>query len=100
MAESEVFDFVCDQLEQRTSFDRLESRGTIRIVLKEAGVEVRSVNVEQMSVVVTKLLPAQLEKRGVEDGRIHCDAIAKRLATLEVASCEETPEDVFERLGG
>lgn len=100
MADSEVFDFVCEQLEQRTNFDRLEARGTVRIVLKKAGVEVRTVNIEQMIVVVTKLLPGQLETRGVEDCQMHCDAILKQLATLEVGSNGDAPEDVFERLGG
>jgi hypothetical protein len=100
MAESEVFDFVCEQLEQRTNFDRLEARGTVRIALKQAGVEVRSVNVEQMMVVVSKLLPAQLQSRGVEDDQACCSSIAKQLGTLEVATVEDTPEDVFERLGG
>ncbi len=100
MADSEVFDFVCEQLEQCTNFDRLEARGTVRIALKKAGVEVRTVNIEQMIVVVTKLLPAQLESRGVDDCEVRCDAIVKQLAGLEIASTGDTPEDVFERLGG
>ena len=100
MADSEVFDFVCEQLEQRTNFDRLEARGTVRIALKKAGVEVRTVNIEQMIVVLTKLLPGQLESRAVEDSQLHCDAILKQLATLEVGATGDTPEDVFERLGG
>ncbi|MBW1884641.1 MAG: hypothetical protein JRJ58_14010 [Deltaproteobacteria bacterium] len=100
MADSEVFDFVCEQLEQRTNVDRLEARGTVRIALKKAGVEVRTVNIEQMIVVVTKLLPGQLVRRAVEDGQMHCDAILRQLATLEVGAIGDTPEDVFERLGG
>jgi hypothetical protein len=100
MADSEVFDFVCEQLEQCTNFDRLEARGTVRIALKKAGVEVRTVNIEQMIVVVTKLLSKQLESCGVEDGRVHCDAILEQLAKLEVVATGDAPEDVFERLGG
>jgi hypothetical protein len=37
MAESKAFDFVCSELERRTSMTRLEARGTVRIALKDAG---------------------------------------------------------------
>ena len=100
MADSEVFDFVCDALEKRTSLDRLEARGTVRIMLKQAGLDARSVDVEQMCVVVDRLLPRELESRGVEDSAQHCSAIGSQLGTLEVSSRSETPEAVFERLGG
>ncbi len=100
MAESEVFDFVCEQLEQRTALDRLESRGTVRITLKQAGLEARTVDSEQMSVVVSKLLAGELESRGVADCQGHCHAIEAKLSGLEVTSSGDTPEAVFERLGG
>jgi hypothetical protein len=102
MAESEVFDFVCEQLEQCTTLDRLEARGTVRITLKDAGLEARSVSVPQMTVVLEKLLPAELESRGVTDGTGSCQAIAAGLLSLDidVDAAGDTPEGVFERLGG
>ena len=100
MADSEVFDFVCDELEQRTSLDRLEARGTVRLALKQAGLDARSVDARQMSVVVTKVIPGELESRGVESAAQHCSAIGSRLNSLEVSPRTETPEAVFERLGG
>ncbi len=100
MADSEVFDFVCSELENRTSLDRLEARGTVRIALKQAGLEARNVTVEQMSVAVDKLLPAELSTRGVDDAPGQCAQIKSGLAGLSVTSGGETPEAVFERLGG
>ncbi len=100
MAESEVFDFVCGELESRTDLDRIEARGTIRLALREAGLEARTVNREQMSVVVTRVLRAELDSRGISDGASVCTEIDGRLATLQTEASLDTPEAVFERLGG
>ena len=48
MADAAVFDWICNRLEQDTSLDRLESRGTVRLALKSAGLDARSVTPEQM----------------------------------------------------
>ncbi len=100
MADSEVFDFVCEELEKRTSLDRLEARGTVRITLKQAGLEARSVSAQQMGVAVEKLLPGELGSRGIDEADQLCSAIKAALAKLEVAPSADTPEAVFERLGG
>ncbi len=100
MAESEVFDFVCVELESRTDLDRIEARGTVRLALREAGLEARTVNREQMSVVVTRVLKAELDSRGVSDGASVCSEIDVLLAGLQAESSLDTPEAVFERLGG
>ncbi|MCH7866160.1 MAG: hypothetical protein IH881_00570 [Myxococcales bacterium] len=99
MAESEIFDYVCEQLDERTTLDRLESRGTVRITLKEAGLDAGTVNVEQMAVVVLRLLPTHLDSRGISDGEGHCQAIEKGLGTLEADVAADTPDGVFERFG-
>ena len=39
MSAVSVFDHVCDGVERGTSLDRLQSRGTVRLALKEAGLE-------------------------------------------------------------
>jgi hypothetical protein len=100
MADSEVFDFVCEQLEQRTSLDRLEARGTVRLTLKQAGLDARGVSAQQMAVAVDKLLAGELESRGVDGAAGHCAGIKSELGNLDVAPSGETPEAVFERLGG
>lgn len=100
MADSEAFDFVCDQLEQATSLDRLAARGTVRLALKQAGLEARTVAPDEMAVVVEKLLPKELVTRGVEGGEAVCARIRQGLGGLSPTKSVETPDAVFRRLGG
>jgi hypothetical protein len=100
MADS-LFEFVAAQLEERTELDKLEARGTLRIALKEAGLEPRSVTADQMAVMLTRAMPKELTARGVE----RADEICRGLATAVKAfrtdrsPAAESPEDVFRRLG-
>ncbi len=100
MAESKAFDFVCTQLESRTSLDRLAARGTVRIALKQAGLEARAVTPDQMKVVVERILPGELGSRGVEAVEDLCTSIVGGLSGLGPADAAETPDAVFQRLGG
>ena len=99
MADSPAFDFVCAQLEARTSLDRLEARGTIRLALKEAGLDARSVTPDQMGVVVDKVLPRELDTRGIADAPALCAELRRGLLRVERGGPSETPEAVFQRLG-
>jgi hypothetical protein len=65
MADS-IFDFVAGELERRTDLARLEARGTVRLALKEAGLDARGVTREQMLVTLEKILPGEIRTRGVE----------------------------------
>jgi hypothetical protein len=102
LADAITFERVCEELERRTSFDRLEARGTVRIALKQAGLEPRTVTPEQMKVVVERVLPSELKARGVEDEAAVCDGIAAVLAKLDTGSTPhpDSPDEVFRRLGG
>ena len=104
MADAAVFDWVCSRLEQDTSLDRLESRGTVRLALKSAGLEARSVPPEQMKVVVEKVLGDELSRRGITSAEGVCSRMASSLAqvgpSLAADSTNETPDAVFTRLGG
>ena len=100
MADSAVFDFVCDKLEQATQMDRLAVRGTVRIALKQAGLEARGVTTQQMSVVLERVLPAELRTRGVEGGDPLCAQIRAGLGSVASGSQLDTPDAVFQRLGG
>jgi hypothetical protein len=96
-----IFDFVAEQLESRSDLERLESRGTVRLALKESGLEAQTVTSEQMLVVLEKVLPAELETRGVPEATAVCGAMAAAVkeaaASLEESS-EASPEEVFSRL--
>lgn len=100
MADAEAFDYVCDYLEQNSALDRLAARGTIRIALKQAGLEARTVSPEQMAVVVEKVLPKEITSRGVADAERVCTELGHGLGRLESGAAAETPDAVFKRLGG
>lgn len=100
MADTRAFDFVCTQLEAGTSLGRLEARGTVRLAVKQAGLESRGVTPDQMAVVVARILPEELSSRGVEDGASLCASIGVGLQDLEAGEVGETPDAVFQRLGG
>jgi len=102
MADAPAFDWVCSELEQKTSLDRLEARGTVRLALKEAGLDSRSLTPEQMKVVLEKVMPKELAARGVQDPEPLCRALASVVGAVGSGSGShvETPEEVFRRLAG
>jgi hypothetical protein len=101
MADSAAFEWICNELEQATSLDRLEARGTVRLALKGAGLEARSVTPDQMKVVVEKVLPKELETRGIEDSALVCTRLLPGLGSVVAEpSAGDMPDEVFRRLGG
>jgi hypothetical protein len=101
MAESQAFTIACEQLEQATNLERIEARGTIRLALKEAGLDAASVSGSQLTVVVEKILPRELEARGVADTASVCSTIKSALASApDTDGPGNSPEDVFSRLAG
>ena len=100
MAESPVFERICDELEARSALGRLGARGTVRIALKAAGLEARSVRPDQMAVVLERVLPGELAARGVDDAAGICGALVDGLVASDFrAPTDDSPEDVFRRLG-
>lgn len=101
MADAAAFDWVCSELEQKTSLDRLEARGTVRLALKEAGLDSRAITGDQMKVVLEKVLPRELGSRGVDDADNLCRSLAGQVVAVAGSSSgAETPEEVFRRLAG
>lgn len=103
MANNSAFEWACDALESATSLDRLEARGTLRLALKSSGLDPRQINSEQMQIVLTRVLPPELEVRGVADAAGICERLANDLSTQgpQVGSGDsESPENIFARLGG
>jgi hypothetical protein len=99
MAELTAFDHVCEKLEQLTAFSRLEARGTIRIALKEAGLDPASVRAAELLVVAQRVLPKELAARGVADAESICERLRSGLSGFEDSAGGDTPESVFARLG-
>ena len=101
MADATVFDWVCGELERLTCLDTLEARGTVRISLKQAGLEARSATPHQLSVVVGRILGGELQVRGIENPDDVCENLLASLKSQQLASsAEESPEEVFKRLSG
>ncbi len=101
MAETPAFEWTADAVEAATELSRIEARGTVRLVLKEAGLEPSSVNGQQMQVVLKRLMPAALDRRRVEDAEALCNQLAEKLSRQSLGGASrESAHDVFARLGG
>ena len=100
MTDSAAFDAACASLERNGTLDRLVARGTIRLVLKQAGLEPKTVTARELAVAVKRLLPAELAARGVPAPEVVCASIAEALQRVESRAASDTPEAIFARLGG
>lgn len=100
MSATSAFDHVCDGLERVTSLDRLQCRGTVRLMLKEAGLDAARVQPNEIAVVVRRLLPGALRSRGVERPEPLCEELARGVAVLAAAPVADSPDVIFRRLGG
>jgi hypothetical protein len=98
MAQS-LFDCVARALEEKTTLAELEARGTLRLALKEAGLDAASVTPEQMDVVLSRVMPAELVARGVDAPDSVCEALRGVVKGFSgPAASTDTPEAVFARL--
>ena len=99
----ELFDCAAQKLETLTDLDRLEARGTLRIALKEAGLDAKTLTLIQLETVFEKMMPQQLELRAIDDPRAACSAVIKevRLAGISAGgSAAASSDEIFGRLGG
>ena len=101
MSDGTLFDAVADALQARAALDALAARGTLRIALKGAGLDARAVTPAQMLVVIERVLPKELESRGVQDVGSVCAALveaARAAASAGSGTGGASPEDVFRRI--
>jgi hypothetical protein len=98
----DLFSFVADCLEQCTPLDRLESRGTLRLVLKESGLEPKTVTHEQFCVILKSVAPAELESRGVAEAQAICTALIEKIQAEPADRWKATRDidGIFDRLAG
>ena len=95
-----LFDAASQGLEKFTDLDRLEARGTLRIALKESGLDADTVSLAQLKVVFAKLMPEHLEKRAVTDAVAVCDSVIGSLSAADHAGAGSSTDEIFGRLGG
>lgn len=98
-----LFDIAAERLEESTDMDRLAARGTLRLALKEAGLDTQNLSVAQLQAVFEKLMPKELEARGVADAAATCNAVMNDVvsaaSTADLAD-SDSPDEIFRRLGG
>ena len=99
MADSKAFVWVSSEVAATTALSEIEARGTVRLALREAGLEARDVDATQMRVVLERVLPNLLASRGISDAGAICSAILPRLPR-DPETSSESPARVFERLAG
>ena len=100
MAGSAVFEWAAALIENNTSMTRLQARGTLRLVLGSAGLDLATLTGRQMRVVAAKFLPKELKARAVTNVDQLCAALSVIPPDIEAASgLLQTPEIVFARLG-
>lgn len=95
---SDAFDRLCDAIENSSDLDRLAARGTVRIGLRQAGLEADSVTSQQLLVVIEKILPGELTSRGVEWNGAMAACLAESQRGV-VDRGPEAPDLIFKRLG-
>ena len=100
MANSAAFDAARSELERSASMDQWAARGALQLALMDAGLEASNVTAGQMKVVVERLLPKQLQSQKVVDVPSVCEKIRGALMLLGDDKGGETPDRVFQRLGG
>jgi hypothetical protein len=92
---SDVFDKTCELLEKHTSFTRLQSRGTIRLILKEANIDPQAVEKSEMLELLKAKLASELEKRGISEGP---EVTGQLVAAVERTKFADTAYDVFKKI--
>ena len=100
MADSAAFEKASETLEGTTNLDRLEARGTIRILLRQVGLDAKSVGAKELRVVVEKLLPRELTNRGISNPQDVIAVLQAALLSVPERDVGDSPADVFARLGG
>lgn len=99
MKEASLFDLVAEKLEECSSLNRLEARGTLRIALKDSGFDAKSVAPNQLRVVIERLLPQHLGERGIPAPDDVCRLLVEAIPRQGSADASDSPEAIFARLG-
>jgi hypothetical protein len=99
MLGSPAFLWTCGEIERATLLSELVARGSVRLALKQAGLEPHSVSGDEMAIVLREILPRELAARAIPDAPKLCSEIAGRLRGCDFAGADAVL-DVFDRLGG
>jgi hypothetical protein len=99
MSQSPVFEWVAGRLQTATRWSAMEARGTLRLALKEMGVDPRFVTKREMLAVLRTRLNRALEARRYSDARQLCAWFEEELTHATFEREVESPEAIFQRFG-
>ncbi len=99
-ARNEVFDRAGMLLDEKTALTGPQARGTIRLALKDAGLDARDVTPQEMSVVFERLMPKRLEAQGVaaDQAQSLCQEISTAVSMIQATGAAAAAASMFERL--
>ncbi len=100
MSDSPVFDWACSVIESGSTLNRMQVRGTLRLALKQAGLDGDSLSTGQLRVIARRVLPSELRLRGVAGHEAICAKLEACPDGLGGADRSALPEAVFDRFGG
>jgi len=92
---SDVFEKTGEFLERHSGFNKIQSRGTIRLLLKDAGLNPRTIEKDDMMGVLETKLGEELEKRGVAD---FGDIVQRVADDVQNAAFAESAYDIFSKI--
>ena len=98
-----LFDIAAERLGESSDMERLAARGTLRLALKQAGLDTDNLTIPQLRTVFEKLMPKELEARGVVDAAASCKTAMgaiERVASETELAASNSPDEIFKRLGG
>ena len=90
---------VADRLCELSELDRIESRGTIRIAFKKAGVDVKRFGLVDRDAVFAASMPEELERRGCGDPGPTCAALIRSLEGEVPRTLTGSRDEIIRRLG-
>ena len=92
---SDIFEKVSDLLGKHTGFNKLQSRGTVRLILKEADIDSKVLSKDQVVKLFKDVLSQELEKRGVSNAP---EIANLTTADVEAATFAESAYDIFSKI--
>src|SRR5262245_20700556 len=99
MSDSPIFELLCEHVEREAKLSRLEARGTVRLLLKDVGLDAQQVTKGAALLAVDRFLEQALRVRRVADPEgVKAKVLqALRETTLEGPSNDD-PEAIFGRI--
>lgn len=99
MTQSPVFEWLTERIAHAAGWNRLVARGTVRIALKEMGLDPRTVGKREMAAVLRTNMTRLLEAHKVDGARGLCERLDRELGLQPIAEVAvDAPEDIFKRL--